>query len=172
MLVGGADGGQVINVTWEEARRYVAWLTRITGKPYRLLSEAEWEYAARAGTQTVYPWGDDIGNRNANCKGCGSQWDGRATAPVGQFDPNAFGLFDMVGNVWQWLEDCAHESYDGAPSDGTAWTTAGECNSRVVRGGSYLYEPDTSDRLAAFGQARQSERSNQHSGREDAHTSG
>ncbi|MGO9473056.1 MAG: SUMF1/EgtB/PvdO family nonheme iron enzyme [Rhodomicrobium sp.] len=132
----------VINVTWEEARRYVAWLTRITGKPYRLLSEAEWEYAARAGTQTVYPWGDDIGNRNANCKGCGSQWDGRATAPVGQFDPNAFGLFDMVGNVWQWLEDCAHESYDGAPSDGTAWTTAGECNSRVVRGGSYLYEPE------------------------------
>jgi formylglycine-generating enzyme required for sulfatase activity len=89
----------VINVKWDDAKRYVAWLSTVTGKPYRLLSEAEWEYAARAGSQTAYPWGDEIGKEHAYCSGCGRQWYGNSTAPVGQFPPNAFGLYDMQGNV-------------------------------------------------------------------------
>jgi formylglycine-generating enzyme required for sulfatase activity len=134
----------VINVSWDDAQRYVAWLSRITGKKYRLLSEAEYEYAARAGTQTAYPWGDDIklnGKAMANCNGCGSQWDSKQTAPVGSFPPNAFLLYDMVGNVWEWTEDCYNNSYKGAPADGSAWTNEGDCNARVVRGGSWLNDP-------------------------------
>jgi formylglycine-generating enzyme required for sulfatase activity len=127
----------VINVTWDDAQRYVAWLSRVTDKRYRLLSEAEWEYAARAGTQTAYSWGDEIGKGNANCKGCGSQWDNRQTAPVGSFAPNAFGLYDMHGNVSEWVEDCSHDNYDRAPIDGSAWTVGGACSLRVVRDGSW-----------------------------------
>src|SRR5215216_3013116 len=101
----GRDTRPVIYVSWDDAQQYVAWLSQMTGKPYRLLSDAEFEYAARAGTQTVYPWGDDIGENNANCVGCGSQWTGSAgtwqTAPVGSFAANRFGLYDMVGNVWK-----------------------------------------------------------------------
>ena len=89
----------MINVSWDEAQQYVAWLSRMTGQPYRLLTEAEWEYAARAGTTTAYYWGDEIGKGNANCNGCGSEWDSRRTSPVGSFKPNAFGLYDMPGNV-------------------------------------------------------------------------
>ena len=137
----------VINVSWDDAQSYVAWLSRITGKEYRLLSEAEYEYAARAGTQTAYPWGDDIGKNNANCDGCGSQWDNKQTAPVGSFAANGFGLYDTVGNVWEWTEDCHHNNYNGAPVDGTAWT-GDDCSSRVVRGGSWLYGPP--DLRAAF----------------------
>ena len=111
----------VINVTWGDAQHYVAWLSKMTGKTYRLLTEAEYEYAARAGATTTYPWGDDIGNGNSNCKGCGSRWDNTQTAPVGSFAANAFGLFDMVGNVWGWVEDCVNNNYDGAPTDGSAW---------------------------------------------------
>jgi formylglycine-generating enzyme required for sulfatase activity len=124
-------------VSWDDAQRYVAWLSRMTGRNYRLLSEAEWEYAARAGTQTVYPWGDVIGEGNANCEFCGSQWDGKQTAPVGSFAANAFGLYDMEGNVYEWVEDCVHANYDGAPTDGSAWTADGDCNARNVRGGSW-----------------------------------
>jgi formylglycine-generating enzyme required for sulfatase activity len=86
-----------INVSWDDAQQYVAWLSRITGQPYRLLTEAEWEYAARAGTTTAYYWGDDIGKGNANCDGCGSRWGGKQAAPVGSFAANAFGLYDMAG---------------------------------------------------------------------------
>lgn len=132
----------VINVSWDDARRYVVWLSEVTGKSYRLLSESEYEYAARAGTATVYPWGDDIGNNNANCKGCGSQWDAKQTAPVGSFAPNRFGLNDMVGNVFEWTEDCVHDSYDGAPTDGSAWVTDGYCDTHVIRGGSWLSPPE------------------------------
>jgi formylglycine-generating enzyme required for sulfatase activity len=131
----------VINVTWDDAKQYVAWLSQMTGKTYRLLSEAEYEYAARAGTQTAYPWGDDIGKNNANCNGCGSQWDGKQPAPVGSFEPNRFGLYDMVGNVWAWVEDCWHGNYDDAPADGTVWTEGGNCKSRVVRGGGWDNAP-------------------------------
>ena len=87
------------------------------------------------GRQTAYPWGNAIGKNNANCDGCGSQWDNKQTAPVGSFAPNGFGLYDMVGNVWEWTEDCYHDSYDGAPADGSAWT-GGDCSS-VSRGGSW-----------------------------------
>jgi formylglycine-generating enzyme required for sulfatase activity len=130
----------LINITWVDAQRYVSWLSRMTGESYRLLSEAEWEYAARAGTQTAYPWGDEIGKGNADCDGCGSQWDDKQTASVGSFAPNAFGLYDMNGNVWQWVDDCFHDDYTGAPSDGSAWLS-GSCGRRIVRGGSWLNEP-------------------------------
>jgi formylglycine-generating enzyme required for sulfatase activity len=127
----------VINVSWNDAQRYVAWLSRMTGKPYRLLSEAEWEYAARAGAPTIYSWGDEIGKGNANCKGCGSRWDGYKPAPVGSFAANAFGLLDMHGNVFEWIEDCFHENYSTAPKNGSAWTVGADCNARIIRGGSW-----------------------------------
>ena len=95
---------------------------------------------ARAGTTTAYPWGDDIGTNKANCDGCGSQWDNKQTAPVGSFAPNGFGLFDMVGNVWEWTQDCYHDNYNGAPGDGSAWT-GGDCSSRVARDGSWYDHP-------------------------------
>jgi formylglycine-generating enzyme required for sulfatase activity len=128
----------VINVTWDHVQQYVAWFSKMTGRPYRLLSEAEWEYAARAGTTTAYSWGDEIGKNNANCNGCGSEWDSRRTAPVGSFAPNEFGLYDMHGNVWEWVEDCLHTDYEDAPKDGSAWLAQGDCNNRVIRGGSWI----------------------------------
>jgi formylglycine-generating enzyme required for sulfatase activity len=86
-------------VSWGDAKAYAAWLSRMTGKTYRLLTEAEWEYAARAGTTTSYYWGGEIGKNNANCDGCGSQWDNKQTAPVGSIKPNAFGLCDMASSL-------------------------------------------------------------------------
>jgi formylglycine-generating enzyme required for sulfatase activity len=140
----------VINVHFLNAQGYVAWLSKVTGKPYRLLTEAEYEYAARAGAQTPYPWGPEIGARNTNCKGCGSKWDASNTAPVGSFAPNSFGLHEMVGNVGTWVEDCYHPNYDNAPTDGSAWTTGEDCSSsvfsvphrRITRGGSWLDHPE------------------------------
>ena len=133
----------VININWNDAQRYVALLSRLTGKPYRLLSEAEYEYATRARTTTAYYWGDSIGKNNADCNGCGSQWDNSATAPVGSFAPNGFGLYDMSGNVWEWVDDCWHETFRGAPSDGSAWLASGDCSLRVVRGGSWRDGPSS-----------------------------
>jgi formylglycine-generating enzyme required for sulfatase activity len=128
----------VIDVSWNDAQEYVTWLSRKTGKTYRLLTEAEWEYAARAGTTTKYPWGNDIGKGNANCNGCGSQWDNKHSAPVGSFEANAFGLHDMHGNVWEWVEDTQHANYKGAPTDGAAWIDAAfSQSSRILRGGSW-----------------------------------
>jgi formylglycine-generating enzyme required for sulfatase activity len=135
----GRGARPAINLSWEQAKAYVAWLSKMTGKPYRLLTEAEYEYATRAGTQTLYPWGDDIGLNNANCGECGSKWDKRETSPVGSFPPNGFGLYDMVGNNWEWVEDCYHPDYNGAPTDGSAWTTGCVMEQRhVIRAGSYL----------------------------------
>jgi formylglycine-generating enzyme required for sulfatase activity len=131
----------VINVTWDDARRYTAWLSRMTGKPYRLLSEAEFEYAARAETQTAYPWGNEIGRNNADCSKCGSKWDRRQPSPVGSFPVNRFGLHDMHGDVLQWTEDCYHPNYQGAPQDGSAWVEGGDCTRRVTRGGSWMDHP-------------------------------
>ena len=128
----------VINVSWEDAQSYAAWLSGETGESYRLLSESEWEYVARGGTQTRYWWGDDIGRGRANCYRCGSRWDGESTAPVGSFAANAFGLHDVHGNVHEWVQDCRNESYDGAPEDGSAWER-GDCSIRVLRGGSWGY---------------------------------
>jgi formylglycine-generating enzyme required for sulfatase activity/cellulose biosynthesis protein BcsQ len=141
------DGGwgrgrhPVILVGWDHAKRYVAWLSSVTGKPYRLLTEAEYEYATRAGTVTKYPWGNEIGKDNANCANCGSQWDDKQTAPVGSFASNRFGLYDVAGNVWEWTEDCFHDDYEGAPTDGSAWISD-NCNRRVVRGGSWSSQPN------------------------------
>jgi formylglycine-generating enzyme required for sulfatase activity len=131
----------VVNVSWDDANAYAAWLSKKTGKSYRLLSESEYEYAARAGRQTAYPWGNAVGTNKANCHSCGSRWDARETAPVGSFAANAFGLYDMVGNVREWTEDCYHDSYNGAPADGSAWTEGANCYNRVVRGGSWLLAP-------------------------------
>ena len=99
----------VINVNWGDAKAYVQWLSWKTGETYRLLSGAEWEYVARAGTTTEYWWGDDIGRDRAHCNGCGSRWDDRQTAPVGSFSANPFGLHDVHGNVWEWVEDCGRD---------------------------------------------------------------
>jgi formylglycine-generating enzyme required for sulfatase activity len=142
-----SDGGfgrgtqPLINVTWDDAQRYIAWLSALTGRPYRLLSEAEYEYAARAGTTTAYPWGDEIGKDKTVCVGCGSQFDGKQPAPVGSFAANPFGLYDMIGNVWEWVEDCVHSDYNGAPPDGSAWVAGGNCASRVARGGTWNVVP-------------------------------
>ncbi len=140
----------VINVSWNHAKAYVSWLSRKTGKRYRLPSEAEWEYAARAGTTTAYHWGDGIGRNNANCGGCGSRWDNRRTAPVGSFRPNRFGLHDVLGNLTEWVEDCWHPNYSGAPSDGRAWTSAG-CGKRIFRGGTFGSKPLTIRSASRFG---------------------
>ena len=137
------DRNPVEQVSWEDAKAFVRKLIAKTGKQYRLLSESEWEYAARAGTTTSYFWGNffhNEGSNNANCEECGSRWDGKETAPVGSFGSNRFGLHDMHGNVWEWVEDCRHSSYNGAPSTGEAWITKG-CAKRVLRGGSWLYNP-------------------------------
>ena len=131
----------VMRVSWNDASDYVAWLSAQTGESYRLPSEAEWEYVARAGSATKYSWGDSIGSNRANCYGCGSQWDYEQTAPAGSFEPNAFGLYDVHGNVYEWVEDCWNGSYERAPADGSAWLD-GDCDRRVVRGGAWDDFPD------------------------------
>ncbi len=136
----GRGNRPVVAVRWEDTQEYVAWLSAETGFEYRLLSESEWEYAARAGANTAYSWGNEIGHNRANCRSCGSRWDYDRTAPVGSFGANRFGLHDMHGNVWEWVEDCWNESYVGAPSDGSAWRR-GDCSYRVLRGGSWYYSP-------------------------------
>jgi formylglycine-generating enzyme required for sulfatase activity len=136
----GGDTKPLINVTSDDVQDYLTWLTRMTGQQYRLLTEAEWEYAARAGTTTAYYWGDEVGTGNANCGGCGSKWDNRETSPVGSFKPNAFGLYDMAGNVVQLVEDCSHNNYEKAPTDGSAWVD-GDCSRHMMRGGSWAGPP-------------------------------
>jgi formylglycine-generating enzyme required for sulfatase activity len=130
----------VVCVSWNDAQAYVKWLSKETGKRYRLPTEAEWEYAARANTKTVYWWGDDFKDNRANCRFCGSGWDFlKGTAPVGSFPANPFGLSDTAGNVWEWVQDCMHQSYKGAPEDGRAWgeEDSGECGWRGDRGSSW-----------------------------------
>jgi formylglycine-generating enzyme required for sulfatase activity len=147
----------VINVSFDDAQTYLKWLSATTGHAYRLLSEAEYEYAARGGSQSRYPWGDDItrnGQPMANGMLCGSPWDGKQTSPVCgwqasdvqkppgcSFPANAFGLYDMEGNVYEWTEDCWSANYTGAPIDGSA-RTSGDCGIRVIRGGSWDSDPD------------------------------
>ena len=120
-------------VIWPEAKNYVAWLSKLTGKPYRLLSEAEREYVTRAGTTTVYNTGDIITDDQAWYSNF--YYDAKGSKPVGSFPPNAFGVYDTHGNMDEWVEDCWHDRYDGAPADGSAWIENGDCDWRVVRGG-------------------------------------
>jgi formylglycine-generating enzyme required for sulfatase activity len=136
----GRGAMPVINVSWHDAKQYVGWLSQLTGKPYRLPTEAEWEYAARAGSNTRYSWGDDPGKGNAVCDTCGSQWDLKQTAPIGSFKANAFGLHDMHGNVWEWVEDSWHDTYDDAPTDGSAWLLNADPSFGVARGGAWRNE--------------------------------
>ena len=137
----GRGDRPVVNVSFDDVQTYLGWLSRETGEAYRLPSEAEWEYATRAGTETRYSWGDDIGRNRANCDGCGGQWDGRQTAPVGSFHPNAFELHDMHGNVWEWVADCWNEGYSSAPTDGSVWERR-DCSQRLFRGGSWESKPN------------------------------
>ena len=139
----GRGNRPVINVSWDDAQTYIAWLNKRTGKHYRLPTEAEWEYAARAGGEAAYSWGYKAGHEFANygkeecCSGLVSgkdQWEN--TAPVGSFAANPYGLYDMHGNVWEWCQDKWHGDYQGAPTDGSAWES-GDSASRVLRGGSW-----------------------------------
>ena len=122
-------------VSWKDAKEFAHKLSARTGKEYRLLSEAEWEYMARAGSTTKYPWGNDISSLRAKYRGSGR------IVPVGSYAPNAFGVYDTVGNVSEWVEDCWHDRYRGAPTDGSAWMTGGECGRHIIRGGSWLDKP-------------------------------
>ena len=135
-----------INVSWDDAKAYVAWLTKVTGKSYRLLSEAEREYVTRAGTTTPFWWGNTIlttqANYNGTPYGIGAKGEYRGhTVAVDLFAPNAWGLFQVHGNIYEWTEDCGHENNQGAPGDGSAWTT-GDCTSRIIRGGSWDYDAE------------------------------
>ena len=140
------EGHPVVCVSWKDAQAYVEWLSRKTGKGYRLLSESEWEYVARGGTETAFHTGETISTEQANYNGNSIYGRGRRgsyrrkTVEVGSFGANGFGLHDVHGNVWEWVEDCWNWSYDGAPADGSAWTR-GDCGRRVLRGGSWYNYP-------------------------------
>ncbi len=131
----GRGDHPVTNVSWDDAKEFLAWLAKTTGKPYRLPTEAEWEYSARGGSSTPFWWGKEVGTGRAQCADCGVSETGRP-AIVGSFRPNAFGLYDTAGNAAEWVEDCWNPSYRGAPNDGSAWTS-GDCSLRVLRGGSF-----------------------------------
>jgi formylglycine-generating enzyme required for sulfatase activity len=127
----------VINVSWNDTQAYLAWLRRKSGKAYRLPSEAEWEYAARAGTTTRFFWGDEVGSNRANCAECSSATAGKQTAPVGSFAANPWRLHDVHGNAWEWTQDCWSGDLRNTPADGRP-ALGGDCRKRVLRGGSYL----------------------------------
>ncbi len=149
------DRHPVVCMNWEDAKKYVEWLSRKTGQSYRLLSESEWEYVARAGTTTRWYWGESGSGQCRYANGAdlqgkkhNSNWvvvecdDGYyQTSQVGSFQANAFGVFDMAGNVWEWVEDCWNDNYQGAPADGRAWMS-GNCGPRVLRGGSWVVDPE------------------------------
>jgi len=126
----------VVDVSWDDALAYTRWLSKQTGKRYRLLSEAEWEYAARGGTTTSFWWGTKAGTGNAHCFDCKSEYNTSKPAKVGTYKPNQFGLYDTAGNVYEWVHDCYHRDYKDAPVDGSVWE-GGDCEVRVVRGGAY-----------------------------------
>jgi formylglycine-generating enzyme required for sulfatase activity len=132
----GRGDRPVINVAWDDAKLFVAWLAQKTGQKYRLPSEAEWEYAARAGTKTPFWWGRDAGTGHAQCDNCGSPTT-KQVAVTGSYRPNGFGLYDSAGNAAEWVEDCWNENYRNAPRDGAAWIS-GDCRLRVLRGGNFL----------------------------------
>jgi formylglycine-generating enzyme required for sulfatase activity len=128
------------DVSWDDAQVYIRWLKGVSGKSYRLPTEAEWEYAARGGTSTAYWWGEQMRGGGAICKGCGEPSNREEPATVGSATANAYGLHDMNGNVWEWVSDCWHNSYKGAPADGSTWDEH-DCRARVIRGGSWRNGP-------------------------------
>lgn len=133
----GRGNRPVMNVSYDDiTKQFIPWLNTTTGQTFRLPSEAEWEYAARAESTTKFSWGNTIGRNNAHCKVCGSRWDDSKTAPVKSFRANAFGLYDMHGNVKEWVADCVNQSYFGARKNGASWLS-GKCSSRVLRGSSW-----------------------------------
>ncbi len=132
----------VIDVSWDDAVAYTKWLSERTGKKYRLPTEAEWEFAIRGGSDSTFWWGYQVEEGRANCFDCGSEWDRKSTAPVASFPPNNFGLHDMAGNVREWVQDCYHPNYSGAPLDGSAWMDI-KCGQRVVRGGAFNKTSDS-----------------------------
>jgi formylglycine-generating enzyme required for sulfatase activity len=136
----GKDDAPVTNLSWTDAQQFVEWLSQVTQKTFRLPSEAEWEYAARAGTKTKFWWGEQLQTDMANCNGCNEPYDGTQPLKVGSFQPNAFGLYDMGGGVDQWVADCWHKNYQGAPLDGSPWLDS-ECFSHVIRSGSWKNDP-------------------------------
>lgn len=135
------DNHPVTCVSWEDARAYVEWLSSETGQEYRLPTEVEWEYAARAGSSSRYAWGNAVGRRRANCATCESRWAGQTTAPAGAFAANAFGLHDMHGNVWEWVQDCPDQSDAGGSPDASP-NRAAACAARILRGGSWSNLPE------------------------------
>ncbi|WP_429301066.1 formylglycine-generating enzyme family protein [Paraburkholderia sp. GAS199] len=124
------------DLSWDDAQSYVKWLSKLTKQTYRLPTEAEWEYADRSGTTTSYWWGDEMRTGKANCKDCGEPWHKEGPEAAGSFAPNPVGLYDMNGSVWEWVGDCWHNTYQGAPADGHVWDNPG-CDMRVIRGGSW-----------------------------------
>jgi formylglycine-generating enzyme required for sulfatase activity len=130
------DATPVHNVSWDDAQLFITWISRRADHTYRLPTEAEWEYAARAGTASRYWWGDHPGTALANCAGCGGTQDPRAPLPVTSFQANPFGLYGMLGGVAQWVQDCWYPNYNGAPVDGSAHQSP-NCTKRVLRGGSF-----------------------------------
>ncbi len=152
----GRSGRPVVNVNWNDAADYAFWLSKQTGKDYRLPSEAQWEFAARAGSEGAYWWGDKVAAGKGNCFDCGSEWGNQSTAKVGSFGANVFGLYDTAGNAQEWTDDCYYRGYVGAPTDGSARIIS-ECTQRVVRGGSYT-SPQDSLRTARRSQYHQDTR--------------
>jgi formylglycine-generating enzyme required for sulfatase activity len=141
------DRHPVVCVSWHDAQLYLQWLREKTGQEYRLPSEAEWEYACRAGSRTAFSFGDEITPEHANYDGHFTYNDGPkgsshgGTTRVGSYQPNPWGLFDMHGNVWEWTQDTMHDNYLGAPADGSAWEQGGDAARRILRGGAWLYQP-------------------------------
>jgi formylglycine-generating enzyme required for sulfatase activity len=136
----GGDDAPVTNLSWTDTQQFVEWLSKVAQKRFRLPTEAEWEYAARGGTRSKFWWGDQPQAAMANCKGCNKSYESSQPLKVGSFKPNPFGLYDMGGNIHQWVADCWHENYQGAPSDGSAWVES-DCLSRVIRSGSWKNDP-------------------------------
>ena len=150
----GRSNRPVISVSWEDATAYTEWLSSETGRRYRLPTEAEWEYAARAGSETAFAFGDTV-EGNANCDGCAPRSEGR-TVPVGRYAANAWGLHDMHGNVWEWTQDCFAASYESVPTDGSP-ALDGDCSRRILRGGSWFNTSDfarSAARLSGFATVR------------------
>jgi formylglycine-generating enzyme required for sulfatase activity len=144
----GRGDRPAIDLSWDDTKEFLAWLSQKTGHAYRLPTEAEWEYAARGGTASAFPWGKDVGAGHAKCLDCGGD-AAHGTAPAGSFRPNAFGVYDTAGNAAEWVQDCWNASYRGAPHDGAAWLT-GDCSLRVLRGGSFASKASAVRSAARF----------------------